>query len=126
MGNAPSSPVRAQSERPEPVLDLVNGKNQEFPKETRTGEWFAVGDANLHVVPPSIIPPPSIPAPPPVSRARRAAVRLVGILAIGGTLAGLVRVATYAPAREAILRWGSFGKAAHLELPTNNTASRVR
>jgi hypothetical protein len=87
-----------------------DSKPQDFAKETKTGEWFAVGDANLHVVPPSIMPPPSIPAPPP-PRARRIFVRLVGGLAIAGTLACLIRIATYAPARQAMMRWGSFGKA---------------
>jgi hypothetical protein len=125
MGNAQSWSVQAQGQRQEPAQDLVNPESQEFPKETRTGEWFAVGDANKHVVPPSIIPPPSIPAPPRASKARRVTVRMVGVLAIGATLACLVRVATYAPARQAILRWGSFGKAAHSSLPVNE-ASRVR
>jgi len=87
---------------------------QEFPKETRTGEWFAVGDANLHPVQPSIAPPPSMPAPPRASKARRFTVRAIGILAIAGTLAGLIRVATYPPARQAILRWGFFGRTVHI------------
>jgi hypothetical protein len=78
--------------------------------ETRTGEWFAAGDANLHQVPPSIIPPPSLPAPPPRT-ARRVFVRVVGFVTIMATLSILIRIATYAPAREAILRWGSFGRA---------------
>jgi hypothetical protein len=97
----------------EPVVDLTNPRNQEFPKETRTGEWFAAGDANLHPVQPSIAPPPSIPAPR-ASPARRITVRIIGILAIAGTLAGLVRVATYPPARQAILRWGFFGRTLHV------------
>ena len=80
--------------------------------KTGTGEWFAVGDANLHVVPPSIAPPPSIPAPA-APKGRRIFVRLVGLLTIAGTVFVLFRVATYPPARRAILRWGSFGKADH-------------
>jgi hypothetical protein len=119
MGNAPSWPVRAnhgEQAGQDSTVDLTKPKSSQFPKDSGTGEWFAVGDANLHRVPPSIIPPPSIP-PPRASRARRITVRLVGILAIGGTLACLVRVATYPPARQAILRWGSFGRAAHSGLP---------
>ncbi|HKQ70837.1 MAG TPA: hypothetical protein VJT73_15930 [Polyangiaceae bacterium] len=79
----------------------------------RTGEWFAVGDASEHPAPPSIAPGPLSEAPQP-PRARRVLVRVVGCLAIAGTLACLVRVATHAPARQAILQWGSFGQGARL------------
>jgi hypothetical protein len=128
MGNAPSWQVANSQNGPagqEPIIDLTNPKSRDFPKETGTGEWFAVGDANLHTVPPSIMPPPSIPAPR-ASRARRIIVRMVGFLAIAGTLAGLVRVATYPPARQAILRWGSFGRVTHAEVPVNSAAGHVR
>jgi hypothetical protein len=128
MGNASTWPVSTshrEETMQEQVVDLTNPKSQQFPKETRTGEWFAAGDENLHVVPPSLIPPPSLP-PPRASRARRITVRLVGFLAIAGTLACLIRIGTYPPARQAILRWGSFGRATHSELPIGAGAARAR
>jgi len=78
-----------------------------FAEGTRTGDWFAIGevnqDASLDLAPPSDMPV--------ASRARRIFVRVVGFLIIAGTVACLVRVATYAPARQAILRWGFFGQS---------------
>jgi hypothetical protein len=78
-----------------------------FAEGTRTGDWFAVGDVHPEIAPPSIAPPPL----PAAGRSRRNLARLVGIVAIAGTLACLVRFATYAPVRRAILQWGFFGKS---------------
>jgi hypothetical protein len=78
-----------------------------FAEGTRTGDWFAVGEVNA---PHSMAPPPPSEMPR-VSSARRAFVRVLGCLLICGTLAVLVRLATHAPARRAILRWGLFGRA---------------
>jgi hypothetical protein len=76
-----------------------------FAEGTRTGDWFAIGevrqDESLDLAPPTEMAT--------ASRTRRTLVRVVGCLIIGGTVACLVRVATYAPARQAILRWGFFG-----------------
>ena len=76
-----------------------------FAQGTKTGDWFAIGEVNHN---PSVAPPPPLDAPR-VSSARRRFVRVVGCLLIGSTLACLVRLATHAPARQAILRWGLFG-----------------
>jgi hypothetical protein len=35
---------------------------------------------------------------------------MIGCLLIGGTMACVVRLATHAPARQAILQWGFFGQ----------------
>jgi hypothetical protein len=76
-----------------------------FAEGTKTGDWFAIGDVNHN---PSVAPPP-LSTVSRVSPARRTFVRAIGCLLIGGTLACLVRLATHAPARQAILRWGLFG-----------------
>jgi hypothetical protein len=75
-----------------------------FSEGTRTGNWFAIGDVNQD-------PPLDLPPAPTASRARRTFVRVLGFLIIGGTVACLVRLATHAPARRAILRWGLFGQS---------------
>ena len=77
-----------------------------FAEGTRTGEWFAIGDATqdplLH---------PSSPDVRGGSNMRRNIVRAIGCFLIGGTIACVVRLATHAPARQAILRWGLFGQS---------------
>jgi hypothetical protein len=75
-----------------------------FAEGTRTGDWFAIGDVNQD-------PPLDVPPAPTASRSRRILVRVLGGLIIGGTVACLVRLATHAPARQAILRWGLFGQS---------------
>jgi hypothetical protein len=75
-----------------------------FAEGTRTGDWFAMGDVNQD---------PSLELAaadlPRTSRARRTFVRVLGCLIIAGTVACLVRLATHARVRQAILNWGFFG-----------------
>jgi hypothetical protein len=78
-----------------------------FAEGTRTGDWFAIGEVDVHR---SVAPPPPVDVPR-VSGARRTFVRVLGSLLILATLAILVRLATHAPARQAILRWGLFGQS---------------
>jgi hypothetical protein len=75
-----------------------------FAEGTRTGDWFAIGEVNQD-------PELDLPPAPTASRARRTVVRILGCLIIGGTVACLVRLATHAPARQAILSWGLFGQS---------------
>jgi hypothetical protein len=81
-----------------------------FAEGTRTGDWFAIGEVNT---PQSVAPPPPVDLPQG-SRVRRTFVRVFGSLLILVTLAILVRLATHAPARQAILRWGLFGQSDRL------------
>ena len=77
-----------------------------FAEGTRTGNWFAMGDvshdAQLDLPPPDVRRGSSL---------RRTIVRVIGFLLIAGTVACVVRLATHAPARRAILRWGFFGQS---------------
>jgi hypothetical protein len=91
-------------------LDVGNAQGQVFPAGTRTGDWLAVGDRE----------PVAVSSPPPgfdsndvshISGGRRSFVRLVGCIAIAGTLFCLISLAMHAPARRAILHWGLFGRS---------------
>jgi hypothetical protein len=87
------------------MSDGIEGAS--FAEGTRTGEWFAIGDSQPA---PSVAPPPPVDVPR-VSGARRTFVRVLGCLLIGSTLAFVGLLATHAPARRAILRWGLFGQS---------------
>jgi len=105
----------------EPVFDLSRAKPSESPTGTTTDEWFAVGDTSGSLATPSF---ESV-APVPVRRSsprRRLLVRLVGCLAIGGTVGCLVRLAAHAPFRHAILDWGLFGQSERLYPADHRTA----
>jgi hypothetical protein len=84
-----------------------------FEEGTRTGNWFAMGEMARD---------PSAELPlrdeRQVSTVRRRTVRVIGCLLIGGTLACVVRLATHAPARQAILKWGFFGQSERI-LPSS-------
>ena len=77
-----------------------------FAEGTRTGNWFALGevaqDPLLELAASDVRQ---------VSTVRRRVVRVIGCLLIAGTMACVVRLATHAPARQAILRWGFFGQS---------------
>jgi hypothetical protein len=91
----------------EPTLDLANPQPAAFSAETGTGKWFAVGQVNEEPGAPLLAPETEVVASGP----RRTIVRLVGSVAIVATLACLVQIITYAPARREILQWGSFGRS---------------
>jgi hypothetical protein len=77
-----------------------------FAEGTRTGNWFAMGDVSHEAqldLPPSDVRQ--------VSKVRRTIVRVIGLFLIAATVACVVRLATHAPARRAILRWGFFGQS---------------
>jgi hypothetical protein len=77
-----------------------------FAEGTRTGNWFAMGEVPHDA--PLDLPPSDVRQ---VSSSRRTIVRVIGFLLIAGTVACVVRLATHAPARQAILRWGFFGQS---------------
>jgi hypothetical protein len=88
-------------------MSLSNARSN-IPEGIRTGDWFAVGDANQHRVPVSLAPPPAI---APSSKVRRILVRAIGFIAIAGTIFFVARLAMQAPARRAMLSWGLFGQS---------------
>src|SRR6266478_2652430 len=88
------------------LLELSTRQSAAFQAGTRTGDWFAVGDVHPEIMPPPSLPPSSAIA---ASSPRRTFVRLVGCIAIAGTLAGLLLLATRPPFRRALLDWSSLG-----------------
>ena len=90
-------------------FDMADSQTAAFPTETGTGKWFAVGEINEESGAISVAPGTLAEASGP----RRTIVRLVGSVAIVATLSCLVQIVTYAPARQAILQWGSFGRSGH-------------
>ena|SRR5438477_12235191 len=90
----------------ESLLELSTRQSAAFQAGTRTGDWFAVGDVHPEMVPPPSLPPSSAFA---ASTPRRSFARLVGCVAIAGTLAGLLLLATRPQFRRALLDWSSFG-----------------
>jgi hypothetical protein len=93
----------------EPALELRTRASASFQAGTRTGDWFAVGDVHPEILPPPSLPPPSALDARRGSSSRRTFARLVGCVAIAGTLAGLVVLATRPQFRHAVLDWSSFG-----------------
>jgi hypothetical protein len=96
------------------VFELRNPQSAAFQAGTRTGDWFAVGDVHPEILPPASLPPPSEAAARRPSTARRTFARLVGCIAIAGTLAGLLLLATRPQFRHAVLDWSSFGRGDRL------------
>ncbi len=99
----------AAFEAVEPIFDLDPQRRPLFPEGTRTGDWLAVGD-HERVAPSIPAPTPSSTDLPRVSTGRRTLVRVIGGVAIAGTLLILVSIAMHPSARGAILHWGLFGK----------------
>jgi len=104
---AASSSSAAQTSIAEPVFDLRPRQESGFLEGTRTGDWLAMGDVQETPLSPTVPPPLPLTV---ASGPRRVFVRVVGALTIAATLFILVRVATNVTARQAILRWGSFGQ----------------
>src|SRR6266702_4604812 len=98
----------------DPGFEFRNAQSASFQAGTRTGDWFAVGDVHPEILPPPSLPPPSEVAVKGPSTARRTFARLVGCIAIAGTLAGLLHLATRPQFRHAVLDWSSFGRGDRL------------
>jgi len=108
-----SSCIEPNDASAEPAFELIGAQPPDPSAGTRTDEWFAIGDRSHLSEPPSVEPPHSIAAPRGSSR-RRQLVRLVGCLAIGGTVGCLIRLGAQASFRHAILDWGLFGQSDRL------------
>jgi hypothetical protein len=114
MSAISTSRIEASIALSEPMFELRDRQSAAFQAGTRTGDWFAVGDVHPEILPPPSLPPPSDDDAHRASNVRRIIARLVGCVAIAGTLACLVLLASRPQFRQAVLRWGSFGRTDHL------------
>src|SRR5579859_3543298 len=92
MNVASASRIESSLAVSEPVIAV--SKEQAFQAGTRTGDWFAIGDVHPEILPPPSLPPASLSPALAFSSPRRSFVRLVGFVAIAGTLACLLLLAT--------------------------------
>jgi hypothetical protein len=89
-------------------VDIDNAQSASFSAGTRSGAWFAMGDAHPEMALPSLQPPPSSNAVRG-SEARRSTARLVAWVVMAGMSACLVVFGARKSVRRALLEWGSFG-----------------
>lgn len=98
----------------EPVFLLRKPRANVFSPQTATGKWFVEGQvpAELQRVPAMAFVPdvPVVPSAPSL-RYRRLAARLIGVIAIIGSIVFLAHVGKRASARSQLLQWGTMGQS---------------